>query len=323
MRRREFIMLAGGTAVTLPLAAYAQQGKVWRIGYLHTAFLDTPGDAALLEAFTSELSKLGYNEGKNLVIDKRAAEGHIERLPALASELVALQPDAIVAVATPAITAARRATSTIPIVMTPAGDPVGSGFVKSLSHPGANITGLASLSGDEPAKTFEFLHTIVPGAVKIAVLMSANPTHPKQYELASAAAQALGLSTVPIVAATPEDLPRAFQDITQANCDALFVPGDPLRPAIVSLAAAARIPAGYQYREYAKLGGLLSYGPIQDPMWRRSAQYIDKIFKGASPADLPVEQPTRFELVVNLKTAGALGLTIPQSILARADEVIE
>ena len=254
MRRREFIMLAGGTAVTLPLAAYAQQGKVWRIGYLHTTFLDTPGDAALLEAFTSELRKLGYNEGKNLIIDKRAAEGHIERLPALASELVALQPDAIVAVATPAITAARRATLTIPIVMTPAGDPVGSGFVKSLSHPGANITGLASLSGDEPAKTFEFLHTIVPGAVKIAVLMSANPTHANQYQLASAAAQALGLSTVPIVAATPEDLPRAFQDITQANCGALFVLGDPLRPAIVSLAAAARIPAGYQYREYAKLG---------------------------------------------------------------------
>jgi putative ABC transport system substrate-binding protein len=323
MQRREFITLIGGAAAGWPLVARAQQQKIWRIGYLHSGFLDSSADAALFDAFRQQLSNFGYIEGKNLIIDKRAAQGRYERLPALANELIALHPDAIAAVATPAIAAAQRATSTIPIVMTPSTDPIGSGFVKSFSHPGGNITGLANMCGDLTAKSLEILHTMLPNARKIAVLMSSNPTHPPLYEVARIAAQNIGLSTIPIVAATPDDLERAFQDIKKANCDAVFVLADPIRLTIATLAAGARIPAIYQISEFVEAGGLASYGAILAPMWRRSADYIDKIFKGANPADLPVEQPTKFDLVINLKTAKALGLQIPESFLLRADKVIE
>ena len=326
MRRREFIFGAAATlgcvAGTWPVVGRAQQGKNWRIGVLIPGFLTGPTHN-LLEVLRHQLDDLGYIEGKNLIIDRRAAEGRNDRLPALANELIAFHPDVIVAVGTPAVAAAQRATSTIPIVMTPATDPIGSGFVKSFSHPGGNITGLANMYGDTTAKMLDVLHTILPGAKKIAVLMSSNPTHPGLFEVSKAAAQVLGLSTVPIVAATPADLDRAFQDIVNENCDAVFVLADPILPTIVTLAAAARIPDIYQISDFVEAGGLASYGPRLSTMWKRSAQYVDRIFKGAAPAELPVEQPTKFELVINLKTAKSLGLALPATLLARADELIE
>ncbi len=320
--RREFVAALGGAAAAWPVVAGAQREKIWRVAYLDPGF-NSGGDALLFEAFKQELSTLGYIEGKNLIVDSRAAEGKYDRLPALANELVARSPDAIVAKATPAIAAAQRATSTIPIVMTPSTDPVGSGFVKSLAHPGGSITGLSTMTPDFTAKSLEVLHTIIPHAKTIAVLMSANPAHPQLYELTSKAAQIIGLSTVPVMAATATDLDRAFQDIGRANCDAVFVLADAIRPTILTLAATKRVPTVYQFREYVEAGGLASYGPSILPIVRRSAQYVDRILKGANPADLPVEQPTVFELVLNLKTASALKLIFPPTLLARADEVIE
>jgi len=202
-------------------------------------------------------------------------------------------------------------------------DPVGAGFVKTLAHPGGNITGLSFMGEDFTGKSVEVLHTVLPDAKKIAVLTSSNPSHQRLYPLAITAAQIIGLSTVRIAAPTSADLERAFQDIAKENCDAVLVIPDVIRPTIVTLAASARIPSVYPIKEFVELGGLVSYGPNLKLIWRQSAQYVDKIFKGADPADLPVEQPTTFELVLNLKTAKTLGLTFPPSLLARADEVIE
>jgi putative ABC transport system substrate-binding protein len=322
MRRREFIVALAGAAGIWPVVGWAQQGKIWRIGYVSPGFFVGP-DHNLLEVFRQQLSALGYIEGKNLVIDKRAAEGRNDRLPTLVSEVIALRPDVIVAIATPAIAAAQRATSTIPIVMTPATDPIWSGFVKSFSRPGGNITGLANMYGDTTAKIIDVLQAILPDAKKIAILMSSNPTHPRLYEVSKAAAQYGGLSTIPVVAATPADLERAFQDIRNESCDAVFVLADPIRLTIVALAAAVPIPSIYQISEFVEAGGLASYGPNLSTMFRRSAQYVDKIFKGAAPAELPVEQPTKFELVLNLATAKLLNLSIPEATLLRADKVIE
>jgi putative tryptophan/tyrosine transport system substrate-binding protein len=306
MKRREFILFVWGAAVSCAAMARAQQSKIiWRIGMLDSGFTVQP----LLDAFRKQLSDLGYIEGKNLVIDYRAAEGHFERLPQLAQELVALQLDVLVAIATPAIAAAQQATSTIPIVMSPSTDPIGSGFVKSFAHPGGNITGVANMYGDVIGKSVEILHELLPAAKKVAVLMSLNTTHPTQYELARAALQSFGTSVFPVVAPTPEDLPAAFHKMTEAKCDALFVLADPFRPTIVSLAASSRIPAVYQYREFVNAGGFASYGANIGGMFKMAARYVDKILKGASPSEIPVEQPTTFELIVNLKTAKLLGLT--------------
>jgi putative tryptophan/tyrosine transport system substrate-binding protein len=207
--------------------------------------------------------------------------------------------------------------------MSPSTDPIGSGFVKSFARPGRNITGVANLYGDMTAKSLELLHTVVPDAKKIAVLMSSNPTHPPLYEVARAAGQSLGLSTIPIVALTPADLDLAFQNIVKENCDALFVLADPVRPTIVPLAAANRIPAIYQFSLFVDAGGLASYGANAEAMFSKAADYVDKIFKGANPADIPVERPTKFELVLNLKAAKSLGLSIPESVILRADRIIE
>jgi putative tryptophan/tyrosine transport system substrate-binding protein len=299
------------------------KSNLWRIGYLHSGFLDSKDHTTLFEAFRQELHSLGYIEGKNLIIDKRGAETNVERLPALANELVALHPNVIIAVTTPAVAAVQRVTSTIPIIMLPVTDPIRLGFVKSLAHPGGNITGFAFMGQDFTAKSLEVLHTIVPGAKKIAVLMSLNPVHQQLYELTSSAAQLIGLSTVPIIAVTTVDLDRAFQEISKENCDAVLVLPGAIRLAIVTLAAVAKIPAVYQAIEFVEAGGLASYGPSLQSMWKRSAQYVDKIFKGADPADLPVEQPTTFELVLNLQTAKSLGLSIPEAVILGADKVIE
>jgi putative ABC transport system substrate-binding protein len=192
-----------------------------------------------------------------------------------------------------------------------------------LAHPGGNITGVANMFGDAIGKSVELLHTILPAAKRIAVLMSTNPTHPQQYALVEAAAKALELMVIAIMAATPADLQQAFKEMRLQNCDALFVLADPFRPTIPSLANEAKIPAIYQYSGFVDLGGLASYGAALMPMFRKAAQYVDKIFRGASPAELPVEQPVAFELALNLKTAAALGLTIPDAVVARADRVIE
>ncbi|MEY9227719.1 putative ABC transport system substrate-binding protein [Bradyrhizobium japonicum] len=319
MKRREFIFLVLGTAISCPVMAMAQQSKTVRVGMLNPSFAVQPP----LDAFRKQLGDLGYIEGKNLIIDYRTAEGHFERLPQLVKELVALRPDVLVAIATPAIAAAQRATSTIPIVMSPSTDPIGSGFIKSFAHPGGNITGVANMYGDVMGKSVETLHELLPAAKTVAVLMSLNTTHPTQYELARAALQSFGKSVFPVVAPTPDDLPDAFHKMTDAHCDALFVLADPFRPTIASLAASSRIPAVYQYREFVDAGGLASYGANNVGMFKMAARYVDRILKGASPSETPVEQPTKFELIVNLKTAKALGLTVPPSILARADEVIE
>jgi putative ABC transport system substrate-binding protein len=325
MRRRDFIVRVAGVAAGSPLAARAQQTRVWRVGYISPAFpaQKDPAQATVFAAFLQRMKELGYSEGKNLVVEERYAEGQSDRLPALANELVSMPCDLILALATPAIAAAQRATSKIPIVMSPSTDPIGSGFIKSFAHPGGNITGVANLYGDMVAKSIEFLHAIVPGAKKIAVLMSSNPTHPHLYEVARAAADSLGLSTIPALAPIPDDLERAFQIMVKENCGALFVLADPMRPTIVPLAAKYKIPAIYQISLFADAGGLASYGANVQAMFSKAAEYVDKIFKGANPADLPVEQPTTFEFVLNLKTAKSLDLTIPDTVIVRADRVIE
>jgi putative ABC transport system substrate-binding protein len=325
MKRREFITLLGGAAMARPLVARAQQssGKVWRVAFLLPGSWDNPADQTLFDAFREELKKLGYVEGKNLIINRRGAEGHNERLVSLMSELIALGPDAIVAVAVPATAAAKRATSTTPIVMWGTNDPVGLGFIDSLAHPGGNITGTAGMYADSIGKSVELLHAVLPTAKRMAVLTSSNPIHPRVYEVAEAAGKALGLAAVQISAPTSADLEQAFEKMIQEKCDALFVLADPVRPTIVPLAAKTKIPAIYQFGAYVDLGGLASYGASFSPMAGQTAQYVDKIFKGTNPAEIPVQQPVVFELALNLKTAAALGVSIPESVVARADRVIE
>jgi putative ABC transport system substrate-binding protein len=324
MLRRNFLQMMSGTVLVWPAVARADtKNKVWRVAYLYPGSLSNPADHAIFDVFRMEMKHLGYVEGQNLIIDDRSADGRLERLPALVAELIGLHPDVIVAITTPAIAAAQRATTTLPIVMAPATDPIGSGFVKSFPHPGGNITGMANLTGDSVGKAIELLHSIVPSARRIAVLTSNNPTHPEQYRLAEIAAKTLAISAIRISAPTPDDLETAFGTMTRESCDALFVLGDFTRPTIPVLAAKAKLPAVYQSSAFMPLGALASYHPKTEAIYIKVAQYVDRIFKGANPADYPVEQPVVFELGVNLKTAAALGVTIPDSVLARADRVIE
>jgi putative ABC transport system substrate-binding protein len=324
MRRRDFVAGFGG-AIVSPFTAFAQpsSGRTWRVAYLYPEKLDNPADRKIFDAFRGELRRLGYIEGRNLVIDSWLAQGEIDRLPSLVSEAIARKPDAIVAIGTPSIVAARNATSTIPIVMSPGGDPVRAGLVASLAHPGGNITGIGDLNDEALSKLVELLHAVVPAAKRIAVLISSNPNHLWRYGLTETAAKTLGLATVQIVALTPTDLEQAFDNMVQEKCDALFVLPDATRPAIVPLAAKAKMPAFYPLASYVVLGGLASYGANLESLFRKTAQYVGKIFTGADPAELPVEQPVTFDLALNLKTAAALGINVPDSVLARADKVIE
>jgi putative tryptophan/tyrosine transport system substrate-binding protein len=320
MRRRDLIVSIVGASFAWPHGVFGQQssGKIWRVAFLHPETL-----TAAFDAFRTEMLELGYIESRNLIIDTRYADGQFDRLPSLMSELLALRPDVIVAVATPAVVAAQHATSTIPIVMAPATDPVESGFIRSLAHPGGNITGMANMFSDATPKSVEVLHSLLPSARRIAVLMSTNPVHRQEYEVATAAAKQLGLAVIPVLAPTPADLEQAFERMAQAHCDALFVLADPTRPAIVTLAARSKMPTIYQFSNFVELGGLVSYGPAVKPIFAKAAHYVDRLFKGANPADLPVEQPIVFELALNLKAAASLGLIIPDSLMARADKVIE
>jgi putative ABC transport system substrate-binding protein len=323
MRRRTFNTLFGGAAAAWPLAVRAQQpSRTWRVGYLSPTPLNEVSRATW-KAFTLRLEELGYVEGRNLVLDARRADGDLARLPGLAAELVSLRPDVIVAISTSATAAAWNATSSIPIVMMGAGDPIGSGFVKSLARPGGNITGLSYVSPDFSAKSLELLRSVVPSAKRIAVLMRDNPTHASLLREIHAPAQTWGLTIVPITAVGPA-VEQAFEKIESEKCDGLIVLAEPrVTRRIVDLAAKARLPAMYQMSVFARMGGLLSYSPDDIDLFRRAAVYVDRILKGAAPAELPVEQPTKFELRINLKTAKELGLTIPESILVRADEIIE
>jgi putative ABC transport system substrate-binding protein len=327
MDRRAFI--SGAAAVlAAPLAAEAQQAaKIFRIGYLATN--PTPH---FQEAFRQGLRDLGYVEGRNLVIEDRDAEGKPERLPALAAELVALKVDVIVAPAsTLAALAAKQATRALPVVFIGTADPVTSGLVTSLARPGGNVTGLSNLAPELVGKWLELLKRAVPGVSRVAALWQPGAlgerTEKGTLTRAEVAARGLGVRLQFVEARGPEDFDRAFSDMTGARAGALTVLTSSMffgeRRRLVDLAAKHRLPAVYQWREFVDAGGLMSYGPNRPDWYRRAATYVDKILKGAKPADLPVEQPTKFELVINLKTAKALGLTIPQSLLQRADQVIE
>jgi putative tryptophan/tyrosine transport system substrate-binding protein len=317
MRRREFFGVLGGIA-GLPLIARAQQARVYRLGYLAPALIPHLRDA-LLEA----LRDLGYVEGRNLKIEYRY--GTEEKLSALADELVKLHPDVIVTVATPPVLAAKRATTSIPIVMATAGDPVRLGVVASFARPGGNITGVTLYGTELNAKRIELFRDAIPRIKRIAFLANAkNPYSQYLWEETEPAARALGLE--PILWRLQElgDLPATFE---AERTDALIVFSDALfnnaRRQIIALAAKHNLPVMYEGREFVDDGGLISYGPNIAEMTRRSATFVDKILKGANPADLPIEQPIRFELAINAKSAKALGISLPPSLLARADEVIE
>jgi putative ABC transport system substrate-binding protein len=327
--RRTFLGSLTGGLLAAPLAAEAQQtAKIARIGWLAADLAASPH---LREAFRQGLRDLGYVEGRNLVIEIRDAEGKPKRYPALAAELVALKVDVILAPGTAQASAAKQATGTIPIVFTVAADPVTSGLVISLARPGGNVTGLSALLPELVSKCLELLTQAVPGVSRVAVLWHPGAV-PKRTEKdmlkgAEAAARALGMRLQFLEARRPEDFDRAFSEMTRARAGALTVlTGSMLfveRTRLVDLAEKNRLPTVFLWREGVDAGGLMSYGPNAADMYRRVATYVDKILKGAKPADLPVEQPTKFELIINLKTAKVLGLTIPQSLLQRADEVIQ
>jgi putative ABC transport system substrate-binding protein len=302
--------------------AQAQKpAKVPRIGVL-TGPTD-PG----VEAFRQGLRELGYAEGKNVTIEHRSAEGKFDRLPGLAAELVQLKVDAIVGSSNTAIIALKEATQTIPIVMAIAGDPVGAGFIASLAHPGGNITGLTVIAEQLSGKRLELLKEINPKITRVAVFRSATtPTHAVLWKETQDAATALRIKVFPLDIRGPDDIESGFGMMAREHANAFIVLPEPVsftkRKQIVDLAAKNRLPAMYPWNEFVDSGGLVAYSPNRDDLWRRAATYVDKILKGAKPADLPVEQPTKFELVINLKAAKQIGLTIPPNVLARADEVI-
>jgi ABC-type uncharacterized transport system substrate-binding protein len=326
--RREFLLTgaAGLGVLAAPQASLAQQkpGKVFRVGMLD----GTATSSYRMEALLRGLRELGYISGKNIIIEHRQAEGQYERLSVLAAELVGLKPDVIVVGSPPAIRVAQKATTVIPIIMCASGDPVGAGFVASLSHPGGNITGLSNLNVDLSSKYLELLHVAAPKLSKVAVLVNpGHPNHPDMLKNIRAAAKTAGVHVMPLQAATTSEIVAAFGAMTRERASALIVLADPLfftqARRIADLALQHRLPTIFWTREMAEVGGLMSYGQDIAEHFYRAATYVDKILKGAKPGDLPVELATKIELVVNLKTAKAIGLTIPRDLLFRADKVIE
>ncbi len=310
-----------------PLAAEAQPArKVPRIGYLAAGSVEI--EKSWLAAFQQGLRDLGYVEGETIVIEQRYAAGRFERLPELAAELVRLKVDVLLVGGEAATLAAKKATSAIPIVIVTVADPVGIGLVASLAHPGGNVTGLSDLHADLVPKRLQLLKEVVPSASRVAVLLNpANPSHPLQLKGLQAGAAALGVTLFSLEVKGSEDIDRAFATMRKERPGGLFVLGDRVigthRRRIGKLAIKSRLPATATNRGWVEAGFLMSYGTIFPDQYRRAATYVVKILKGAKPADLPVEQPTRFELVINGKTAKALGLTIPPSVLLRADQVVE
>jgi len=322
MRRRAVIALV---ALVVPLSSWPQTSRVYRVGFL------VPRSSAdfggRIGAFRTGMRELGYIEGTNLTIDWRFADGEYDRLPALANQLVQSKIDVLVVDSTPGVKVARAATKTIPIVMISVGDPVASGFVSSLSRPGTNITGLSNVVGDVSAKYVELLHGAVPGLKRIAVLTNPdNSTHPKILNQVRTVATTMGIAVSPIVARSPAEIEAGFVTIRKVGANGLIVLGDPFfgqqGRQIGELALRGRVATLLTNRSLAEAGGLMSYGQDLVEHYRRAAIYVDKLLKGAKPEDLPVEQSTNIELVVNMKTAKALGLTISQSLLLRANDVI-
>jgi putative ABC transport system substrate-binding protein len=323
VKRREFITLLGGAAAAWPLAARAQQpGKVWRMGFIahgHESFYD-----ALFEG----LREYGYEEGRNLIVERRYARGQAERFKEFAAEMVRLNVDIIIVVTTPAALAVKKATTTIPIVHPNAIDPLNTGLIASLAHPGGNLTGGAQLTAEVSAKRLEILKKVVPRLSRVAALWNpANPALVFSWKETQGAARALGLTLQSHEVQGPKDFAAAFAGIAEERPDALLVLQDAVtmqqRSEIIDFAIQKRLPSMFQEKGWAVAGGLMSYGENLPSMYRRAAYFVDKIFKGAKPADLPVEQATKFDMVLNLKTAKAIGLTIPDSVLVLADEVIE
>ena len=326
MRRREFIVGLGGVAAWPVVARGQQSSKVYRIGVLETTSMSL--NAANLDAFRQGLRERGYVEGQNFVIEYRSADGQSGRFPDLAAELVRLQVDLIVTRGTPAAQAAKKITETIPIVMAASGEPLVSGLVTSLARPGGNITGLSALTQQLQAKRLALFKEMLPGITRIAALTNmSNPILSGEWHDTGMAARALGVQALLIDVRRPEDIARAFDTAIKERADAVVVSIDTVtqssRESIAELAAKHRLPAIYSSREFVDAGGLISYGVNFPDLYRRAATYVDKILSGAKPSDLPVEQPNKFELVINLQTARALGLTVPPTLLARADEVIE
>ena len=326
--RRKLLIGLGTSAVAAPLACFAQQQrpKVARIGFLEATSASSYVNRR--KALIAGLRELGYVEGKNIVIESRWAEGTYERLPGLAAELVQMKVDVIVAASPPAIQAAQQATTTIPIVMCAAADPVGSGFVASLSRPGRNITGLSNINVDLSSKYLELLRVAVPKLSRVSVLV--NPGHPNHSAFLKniqAAAKATGVNVSPFQTSIASQMEAVFVSMKQEHAGALIVLPDGFFLAqarrIAELAERHGLPTMFWSREPVEAGGLMSYGQHLAEHFHRAATYVDKILKGAKPGDLPVEQPTKIELVINLKTAKAIGLTIPQDLLFRADKVIE
>jgi putative ABC transport system substrate-binding protein len=337
MKRREFIKLIGCSAGLWPLAVvHAQKlDRVWRIGYLSAT--ETPGEQQaqshrlIMEA---ALARLGYVEGKNLAIERRLLSDRVERVKEAAAELAALQPDAIVAVNTPDVAAALAVTKTIPIVFVNPADPIGSGFIASLARPGGNATGTTGLTIDLIGKRLEVLQEIAPGRTRIGFMSMQkgispplDQTNQTKFNAAAATATDLGLTIAWRPLSNSTDVDALFASIMAKGDQALYVAFDPLtiraQKQIANLAMSNKIPAVYEIRDYVMSGGLLSYTYLRERNFERAAVFLDKIFKGTRPADLPVEQPTKFELVINLKTAKAIGLKVPDKLLALADEVIE
>lgn len=326
MKRREFIALVGGAAAAWPMAALAQRHeRPPTIGFL------SPASASGIHytTFQQGMRELGYVVGKNIAIEARFAEGKFDRLPELATELVSLKVELIVAAVTQASLAAKSASKTIPIVMQGVSDPVGTGLVASLARPGANVTGTSAMSAEVVGKSLELLRGVLPSVPRVAVLW--NPDNAifqaQMLRETQIVAGTLGLELQPFGARTSNEIDQAFVAMTRARVGALLVFADPVfsfnRTRIAELAAKDHLPAVYGSRDYVVAGGLMSYGPDYDDVNKRAAIYVDKILKGAAPADLPVEQSIKFSLILNLRTAKALGLTVPPTLLARADEVIE
>lgn len=323
MRRRQFVALAAGMLVIRPLHLYAQQSaKIWRIGFVAHRY------EKFYDPLFSGLRELGYVEGQNLIVERRYAEGHAERFKDIAQELVKLNVDAIIVVTTPAGMAARNETKTIPIIHPAAIDPVGTGLIASLAHPGGNVTGLAVLNAETSAKRVELLQEVLPGISRGAVLWnSANPANSLAFRETESAGQKLGVKLVSQEVRSPTDFENAFAAMAEQHPDVLLVVQDALtleyRKEIIDFTLRNKLPSMFVGKEWVEEGGLMSYGDRLPERYRRAADLVDKVLRGTKPADIPVEQPTTFELAVNLKTAKAIGLNLSPAFLARADLVIE
>ena len=327
--RRTFLIALGAGVLAVPRGSLAQQqSKVARVGFLYFGSRQSSLDTGRYNAFVQGMRELGYVEGTNFIIEARFADGKNERLPALAAELVRLKVDVIVATGTPVYRALQHATTTIPVVLTVTSDPVGDGFAASMARPGGNMTGLSISAADLGPKLLELLKAAVPKLSRVAVLLQPeNPAHPPRLKRIMSAAQKVGIQLVLAEAGTVQDIEREFAMMTKERANAVIILPDPFLLEESRLVAAQalkhRLPSASALRDYCEAGGLMSYGPNAVDNFRRAATYVDKILKGAKPGELPFEQPTRYYLVINRKTATALGLTIPQAQLRQADEVIQ